>query len=610
MPNIAGFKPLANQDWITLQFDDGSESHAINDPTGTYRAEVDSIVQKLTPMPAPDPMAGAVAGPGGGEPEPAPVAPPPLMPPPVSPAGAKAWGSAQGQPAAPAPEQTSPTGAPVTPRSAVIPAGAPSRLVHAGQQRQTSGIASEDAARVEAAQGEAEDAGREANDQDFANKATQYWMEFGRLREDEKGKLAQQSVLQEKQARFDQRVTAQIKRLEDVQSRPIDPSQAFAGDAGWYAFMAAFGDSVQNFGAAIAGRGPVADPGERINQMIERSVRLQTAQKQADFEAGKITAAQLEAEREEVRSNLATVGKQLAETQLSLRQTEQAYAGLGAIRSHFDAMAADGRAKSAQALARTETLQDTFAAPKPATGTGLPRGPVEEELRRRGISKEDYTKALTAKVGQAGENAPTVSSTAQFIKTLDGDIAAMKALMKDGVMPNKVASNQITDTVRAGLQRLGIPLQSDGSADLAEFNQRYTRRIITEAKKMGGVITENDLKFTERVAGQSPQAIYSWLSRMRSDANGELVGTLGAHFPDYTQDVANIMLQGQSSTIGVAGLDTAESFEVTNGEPAAEDAPRELSDVEKRQEVNRKELGRKVSDVVPRFTPPRAGPRF
>ena len=63
MKNLVGYTPLSNPDWISLKFDDGSESTPVNDPGGAYRAEVDQIAKKIAGAP-PDPMANATASVG------------------------------------------------------------------------------------------------------------------------------------------------------------------------------------------------------------------------------------------------------------------------------------------------------------------------------------------------------------------------------------------------------------------------------------------------------------------------------------------------------------------------------------------------------------------
>jgi hypothetical protein len=89
MPNIKSFTPQANPEWITVELDDGTITPAFHDPTGEVRAQVTDIATKIMGGPPPSAMAGAVAGPGGGEqpfvapPQPAanPIFTPPGAPP-------------------------------------------------------------------------------------------------------------------------------------------------------------------------------------------------------------------------------------------------------------------------------------------------------------------------------------------------------------------------------------------------------------------------------------------------------------------------------------------------------------------------------------------------
>lgn len=415
MKNLVGYTALSNPDWITLKFEDGTESTPVQDPDGTYRAEVDQIAKKIAGVP-PDPMANATASVGAeliGAPgaavskadvaAPTPglglgafkIAEPPARPVEQGgdagairgalktamrvegPAGMPSGGAPGAPAAAPTPQPTQPP-----------PSAVPGPLVTTGStsswqrtdntQRSSSGIAEADRPKVEQTQEAAIKSAEQANEADFAARANQVWSEWGRLTEKAKQQVAERSVLQEQERAFNQKLESAYKKYDEDAKRPIDPAQAFAGEKKWYAFMAGFGDVLRNVGAALAGKGPVVDPGKVLDDLVERSVQLQMAQKEQDLKAGRISIDRFNADRETIRHKLGVVVSQLAQTELDKAQNEQAYKALGAVKAKGDAIIADARAKGAQALARQETIAEskglttggtTQRETKPAGGT-------------------------------------------------------------------------------------------------------------------------------------------------------------------------------------------------------------------------------------------------
>jgi hypothetical protein len=227
--------------------------------------------------------------------------------------------------------------------------------VQVTEQSTTQGLTKADRAKVDAANEAAVKSAEQSDKEDLLARSHAFLSEWQRLDEVTRKQIVEKSALDEQEKFYNERLENQYAKLDADAARKIDPSEAFAGDAGAYAFMAGFGDAIQNFGAALSGRGPVADPAARIEGIINRSVRLQTEQKQADLEAGKISANRLEADREHVRFKLATVGKQMADTELERAHTKDEYMALGAMKKKMEAIQADARAKNAAATARQES---------------------------------------------------------------------------------------------------------------------------------------------------------------------------------------------------------------------------------------------------------------
>jgi hypothetical protein len=257
---------------------------------------------------------------------------------------------------------------------------------------QSTGLTDEDRKKVDAANTGAIEARRVANDAEAEARTQQVNAEFMRLTEDEKKNLAAKAAEEEQEKRYTELLEQNSKELKASTERPVDPSQAFAGDAFFYAFMAGFGDSLQNFGAALAGRGPVANPGATMDRIIQRSIDIQTEQKQADHKNGLITADQLTAERERVRLKLVTVGKQMAETRAARAKNEDERIALAAVGKKFDAEQADAIAEAAKATARHDSVAKTTS-----TSPGTPGG-----YSMFGGEKEDWASVKAHAERQAG----------------------------------------------------------------------------------------------------------------------------------------------------------------------------------------------------------------
>lgn len=441
MPNLTGATTLDNPDWVTLNFDDGSISHPIHDPDGSYRQEVASIVPRIQPMASPAPaaptndLAGvSVMSPAAPVVLPGMSAAPPAAPPPDAGLGVSAVGNAA------RPGQTLADVVPATPHapapvvgdparaigSALVGQGAPSTLAppavpslvrpapttseaprqptpdpYAPRYLQqptatgpsvstttnvtTEGLTAADKKAVDAANARASAAHGVADQADYVAKANQFYSDWQRLGDQAKQQLAEKNAAEEQERQFTQRVEAQREKNREIASRPIDPSEAFAGAAGGYAFMAAFGDAIANFGAALAGRGPVADPAGRIGSLIDRSVKLQTQRQQQEFEQGKLSADDLEAEREHVRLKIATSAKQLIETEEKRAHTADEYKALGAFKQQMNALQADADAKNAAATARRQSVTtSTSVAPGTASSGGVDYFLGEDQAKNGG----------------------------------------------------------------------------------------------------------------------------------------------------------------------------------------------------------------------------------
>ncbi len=147
--------------------------------------------------------------------------------------------------------------APVAPVALPAPAARPTYgrappMGMSGASVATTGLTAEDQATVDATRGtaieDADQARRAKLDAD-TQRVNEQW---NTLTEDGKAKLAEQAVLKQQEDAFTQKIADNHARLETDLARKVDPSEAFKGDAQYYAFMAGFGDALQNFGAALS----------------------------------------------------------------------------------------------------------------------------------------------------------------------------------------------------------------------------------------------------------------------------------------------------------------------------------------------------------------------
>lgn len=655
MPNLRGFTPQQNPEWITLDFDDGSSSHPIHDPTSSYRAEVAAIVPRVMGGTPPDPMAGALAQ-NDPPPGPAPAVATDAAPPnpwqrltdraPIPGVGMRP--GAAGAPAAPAapaapialggnppplpsgkplsaserapleptddevrklvpsavPFDGRPAGSARSTAPAPLPAyQAPPGLVRAGAVVSSTGLSDADKARVDEASARASKSAAEANEADYVARANQFFTDWQRLGADAQRQLAEKNALEQQEREFNQRVQAQRQRNAERAARPIDIAEAVEGEAGAYAFMAAIGDAISNFGAALQGRGPVADPSDRIAGIINRYVQIQTAQKQADLEAGRITADQLEADREFVRFKIATAAKQLLETEEKRAHTASEYKALGVLKKRMEQEQANADAKNAAATARQETVQQQFAPPAPST-TWAPND--DESRALKALLGPDWEKKYVAGMNapvQAGQNAPTVQMALPMLHEMDEDLQTLKDLAEanGGTIPTRGVIN-VPEILRSRMAKMGW---EPGMA-AEQANQLMTGYVLRKARSYGGAVTEPDYANAEKEFGQTGDGFIRGIQRMRDSVNNGVRQAAMTHFRGAAQPVLDISTKGYGRSTGVKQPE-ATSFgkkAVENTGPAAPDdrSPGWLARQQAREEAEAAERDRKRREAPP---PPR-----
>jgi hypothetical protein len=629
MPNLTGYSETDDPTVIQVQFDDGSSQHVI-DPSGSYRKEVDEVATKLgfkqavaglagvaPPMPATAPITAAEAAPlqptaadlaalGGAPP---PGTPMKTMEQPLS-AGAGPvtpmplpLGTAEQHPLVPLGAPATPPGSLVTdaerqsltanpadlaglrrglaeqthgaaPVGPAQPPAQPSRAPYgakppmgmSGAAVTTTGLSDADRARVDATRGTAIEDTEEAHRARLEADTERVNAQWNSLTEDAKGKLAEQAALKLQEDAFTQKIAQNHQRLESDLSRKVDPGKAFAGDAGYYAFMAGFGDSLQNFGAALAGRGPVANPGETINRIINRSVQLQTEQKEQDFRKGRVTAEELTAERETIRAKQLTVGRQLTENMLAKEKNADRRAELTAAGKFIDAERSDAIAKAAEASAQHEQRQEQFS--PLVSGPAAPvTNATKEALKLLGVTPEQYTKGMATSLGNE-KDSPSVNDAVTSINEMDQDVATLKSLMaaNGNTLPTKGVLN-VPAFLRGKLAQMGV--KSDMQAD--EANALINTYLTRKAKSYGGVITESDRESAALEFGKTGEGFLRGMNRMRTTTQRRLKQGIDTIFPGAGQQVLDLSLRRAAQTQGVPETEGIEPFEVQDVKP--KDAP-------------------------------------
>lgn len=580
MPNIARTEDHPdNPDWTRVHFDDGTVSPWAHDPGGGFRKQAAEVSAKLRGQ-APNETQQSVDA----------------LAAPSQPAAMAATAPAPAPPVvaapAPAPTPTEPAAPPQPiPRAEPAPG-----LIRAGENRQVTALTPESQAKIDEANAQAIEAQKAADDAANEAKTQQVNAEWLRLTEQEKANLAKVAE-EEKRARdMEGRISRHTEALDEITKREPDPSRAFRDERGFYAFMAAFGDSLRNFGSALAGRGPVTDPGKTITAMIDRDVQLQTEQRALEYRNGLITADQLNAEREAVRAKLATAYKNLAETQLSRARTEQEKLALPAMVKHAEAMRAKAIADAAKATAQQETRIEEFGLPKPAGGSAR-WVPTDDESKALAALlgpkwEESYEKGMNSKV-VAGENGATVQQALPMIHEMDQDLITLKAIQEanGGTIPTRGVIN-IPGPLQGTLARMGYK----PGMNAEEANQLITGYVLRKARSYGGAVTAPDYENAEKEFGKSGDGLIRGIQRMRSAVANGTRQALVTHFRGNAQPVLDITMRAYGRTQGVE-QPRVEAFEVQGGtdkgpEPAREktlserQAEEAAAEAERRRKLN------------------------
>lgn len=250
------------------------------------------------------------------------------------------------------------------------------------------------------------------------------------------------------------------------------------------------------------------------------------------------------------------------------------------------AMAYNEAAKAAS-FGKPGTAEYTFERPKP-TGTGGPTytNQTLSALKGMGIDEKRYREGLDAKLASG----ITVAQGADNVKQLDRDVNTLNSLMEanGGELRGKEVIN-IPQVLIPTLSQMGI----EAGMQREQVNQLLQAHLEQRAKQIfGSQVPSGGWATIQKEIGDSPQAYFRWLQRMRDTQNNGVRTQLEKEFPGRGQQVFDLMLGGSSKNVGVPQVKPT-PFEKRNPKEQPAET-RELSDVEKKQRENRARVSERV----------------
>jgi hypothetical protein len=367
---------IDNNDGTFTLIGDNGQKQSFLDPDGSYRKELDSISTASGEIAGASgdatsrgfaPMGNAPAGLAGNpamQAPPAPVGrgyiPPaasyvpaaPVAPEPPMPNAQELPPMGEGMPELP----TATGPAPAPPMRITMP-GSPAKTqttlsITAPQTTSTSGSSVEERdpnGTIAAAQSGAVDAQRSANEALEAGKSKAL-ENSGRLIENETLRAYTENAAQTTIA--NQKEVAMNQALADrkaARAVPIDPSLAFAGDDGAAAMAATIGMAISNVG--LAWMGQAAQPINIIDHLVDRSVAIQTAQKQQNVESASESVEMNRAQAAEARANARVSLAQQLDSQRAYVQNENETGMLDSLAKDNEAKLKQSEVEYAQAVA-------------------------------------------------------------------------------------------------------------------------------------------------------------------------------------------------------------------------------------------------------------------
>jgi hypothetical protein len=273
----------------------------------------------------------------------------------------------------------------------------------------------------------------------------------------------------------------------------------------------------------------------------------------------------------------------MAEAKAKFARTPGAMKELTATADSLRAQALDEWGKT-QAVVMGKT-SESLSLQRGAGGTAA--NPTVARIRALGLTPEQYTKGLDAKVAEG----VTVAQAATATKQIDADIALLESLKaaNGGTLPTKGVI-RIPQMLVPALSKLGY---RPGMA-AEETNGLINTYLTQKAKSYGGTVTQGDRDSAALEYGTSGDGFMRGLQRLRDGNNNNIRTALSQQFPGAGQGILDILLDDSASYGGVPNPPTA-PLEKQNGPAAAPapEAPVPEADQQQQREIEQRKEARK-----------------
>jgi hypothetical protein len=344
-------------------------------------------------------------------------------------------------------------------------------------------------------------------------------------------------------ADLEKKVTESNAELQTALKKDYNPGRLWGNP--WFAISAAIGGLA---GELLTLRGK-RDPKQQmqfwqnINGMIDADI-----QNQLDTNRGLVAAA-----REKFGAN----SDQLAKSVARIRYLEDVTAELdGLVMTVPDTIREDFRLQAARSSVMTKKEKadvlsqlvdrkqatDTYQA-----GTAPQLIALDQaKLARIGL-KQDDVKAWGASKLTGGEGAVTVDQGLELRANLQRDLPALREVLKGGADPNKIVWNQMSEGAQALLQRAGIKVSSDGTADAREVRQIMSPIIMQYGKELFGVLNEGQAAMAEQAVGKTPEEQLAFVEKRFGNIDGLLRRKAASTFGQRGGAVLDIAQEGYNT---------------------------------------------------------------
>jgi hypothetical protein len=438
--------------------------------------------------------------------------------------------------AAPTPTSAVTPDAPPPPRGSVTPASAPPAPAYVevpgtkgGMRvtgRQTTGYAPEDKSKIDDAiaalnKGELDYA-------DFLDRVGGIKAEraSATLTGQAQRAAVQRDTEREQTAQLERRAQTAKQTYDAALKRDYDPARLWGNP--WFALSAAIGGLA---GELLVMKGK-RDPKQQMQfwQSI-RSLVDDDIQRQVDTNSGFIAAAK--AELGDSSGALAeSVARGRYYEDIANQLDEAVRTAPAEIREEYQLQATKARLESKKnardavlAIADKQTTSEANVPGTPARRIYLD----EAVLAQNGLKQSEVTEWGASKL-TGGEGAVTVNQGQEIRAKLQRDLPTLRELFGGGKNPDKVVWNKLSESAQALLQRAGVKVSSDGTADARAVRQIMAPIVMQYGKELFGVLNEGQAEMAEKAVGSTPEEQLNFVETRLGNVDGLLRRSAAARF--------------------------------------------------------------------------------